>query len=304
MGYPIPPFSYIGDVITATVAGDQDNCYEANVIYEGDPQILAGDSVFKMWYSSGWAAPNLNYAESLDGITWTKLETNPIVAAHYRSMVLKVGATYYLYASAAGQGQVNLYTSADGVTWALDTAGVLAAGSAGAWDDGSVANMHVWYEGAGDWRMLYEAKRALTGWSIGYATSADGRAWTKHASNPVITGTGGRGGPWLKKSGSTYYLWAHMSLSAATDPLPTDIYRWSSSDLITWTMIHPWPMIYRRAAEEGARTAVGQCADVFICEANGIAYVYYSGSADGSQQSGAQRVRLATCPASYITAGY
>lgn len=297
--YTIPPWTYHGDVVVATVAGDQDNTYEANVIYEGDAQILTG-TVFKMWYTGGWANPVINYAESPDGITWTKYESNPVLTAHYRSMVLKDGSTYYMYTAQSGHTEIDLYTSGDGLSWSLDTNAALPRGSGGAWDDNAVANCHVWIEAPGDWRMLYEAKQSAGSWCIGYATSSDGKSWTKSGSNPVISGAGGRGGPWLTKIGGTYHLWAHYSLSG-TDPLPTDIYHWTSTDLVTWTLVKPWPLLYRRGSLEGGRTAVGQCADVFIVEVNGTMYVYYSGSADGSQQSGAQRVRLATAPASYLT---
>lgn len=298
--YTIPAWTYLGDVLTATVAGDQDSVFEANVIREAGAQILSG-TVYKMWYTGGWANPVLNYAESTDGATWTKYGSNPIIDAHYRSMVLKSGSTYYLYAAAAGHTQLDLYTSSDGVAWSLDTAATLPRGSAGAWDDGSVANCHVWIEGAGDWRMLYEAKQAAGSWHIGYATSSDGKAWTKHASNPVITGAGGRGGPWLTKDGSTYHLWAHYSIGGTT-VVPTDIYHWTSTDCITWTLVHPWPMIYRRDSAEGARNNVGQCADVFIVDVGGTAHVYYTVAADGTQQSGLMHIRAATVPMASIIA--
>lgn len=296
--YTIPPWTYIGDVLTATVAGDQSNVYEANVIYEANAQVLTG-TVFKMWYTSGWGTPILNYAESADGITWSKYGSNPILSAHYRSMVVKSGSTYYHYTAQSGHTEIDLYTSTDGVTLSLDTNAALPLGSGGAWDDNAVANCHVWVEAVGDWRMLYEAKQSGGSWSIGYATSTDGKVWSKSVSNPVISGAGGRGGPWVTKISGTYHLWAHYSIGGVTT-LPTDIYHWTSSDCITWTLAKPWPLLYRRDAFEGARTAVGQCADVFIVEVNGIMYAFYSASADGSQQSGAQRIRLATAPASYI----
>ncbi len=83
------------------------------------------------------------------------------------------------------------------------------------------------------YKMWYMGCNAgYTACSIGYATSPDGTAWTKHAGNPVLTGTAGEwdeDGPFAPrviKNGSTYQMWysSDGQIGLAT-----------SSDGIAWT---------------------------------------------------------------------
>ncbi|MFH1720671.1 MAG: DUF2341 domain-containing protein [Patescibacteria group bacterium] len=278
-----------GTVLSASTAPEDSNVYEPTVIYEGSPQILSGQTnVFKMWYSGGWNSPNLNYAESTDGISWTKYGSNPIISAHNRSYVFKSGSTYYLYAANTANTQIDLYTSSDGVNFTLDTSSVIAIGSTGQWDASHIANLEIWIEGSNSWKMLYEASGDV--WKIGLATSTDGRTWTKSASNPVISETGSRGGPWINKIGSTYYLWVHGS---PTGGLPTDLYRYTSTDLVTWTNSPVGIVLARRTSDEGVGTSVGQVADPTYLEYNGSVYVWYAASSDGTSQSAGQHIKLA-----------
>lgn len=80
-----------------------------------------------------------------------------------------------------------------------------------AWEQTAVQEPIVTFEGGTTWKMWYRG-----GWgseAIGYATSTDGIAWTKYASNPVY-GLGGSGEaadvalPQVNKVGATYYLFA------------------------------------------------------------------------------------------------
>lgn len=282
-----------GAVLTAGV-GDNSNVLEPSVIREAGAQILSG-TVYKMWYTSGWGTVQINYAESSDGITWTKYSSNPVLADHCRSSVFKVSSTYYMYTANTTDTQIDLYTSSDGLAWTLDTSSTLAPGTAGAWDDGNVANTFVWKEGASDWRMLYEGKRSSGAWRIGYATSSDGKSWSKSGSNPVITETGSLGGPFVYKAAdSTYWLWVHRTVSST---LPTDLARYKSTNLTAWTR-DPADRntLLRLTADEGVNTAIGQVADPFLLEVNGQVYMWYDGSADGTQASGALRIKLAIAP--------
>lgn len=140
--------------------------------------------------------------------------------------------------------------------------------------------------------MLYEAKGASNEWKIGLATSTDGLTWTKSGSNPVLSIDGGSiGGPFVKKIGTYYYLWAHRSAPVS---IPSYVARYRSSNLTTWT---PWPaapIFTRSGSAEGEDTYVGQDGDIHILDRGATAYAFFSGSADGTDISGDSHIILAT----------
>jgi hypothetical protein len=286
-----PVWTRVGDALVAGV-GDDNNLYEATALYEGSPQILPGPNVFKMWFTNEWETPSINYAESADGVSWTRYESNPVIAAGCRSCIVKNGEDYWLYVK-TDDVNIDLHTSEDGLSWVEDTTDCLTPGGAGAWDSDRVDNMFVWQEGPSDWRMLYDGKAVADPYySLGYATSEDGKTWTKYAGNPVIRNAGG---PCMRKIGSTYWLWGHTWIEG-TSTLPSDIFRYHSTDCIHWTRdpAHA-PALSRIAAEEGVGyIGPGQAADAWIMEVGGACYLFYSASANGASKTGAMRIRLAT----------
>lgn len=288
---PLSVWDRLGVVLAPTTVAENGNVFEPTVIYEASPQLLAGGgSCFKMWYSSEWNSPALNYAESRDGVTWTKYASNPIISGHCRSYVVRVGSTYYLYAANTAATQIDLYTSSDGVAWTLDTSAAVALGAGGAWDNRVIANLVVWNEGGSAWKMLYEAAGTTGPFKIGYATSTDGKAWTKSGSNPVIAETGSRGGPGIFKSGSTYWLWVHGS---PTDMLPTDFHRYTSTNLTSWSASPSGIIFSRKVADEGLDLDVGQVADPAYVQVNGSVYLFFSASRDGTIEGAGQRIKCA-----------
>lgn len=106
-------------------------------------------------------------------------------------------------------------TSQNGRAWTKGASPVLAAGAAGAWDDGGVDQASVIWDGT-QYLMAYRGWAAGTPDTtsrIGIATSPDGITWTKHANNPVLTY--GPAGAWdeygllaprLWKDGGKYYM--------------------------------------------------------------------------------------------------
>ena len=64
---------------------------------------------------------------------------------------------------------------------------------------------------------------------IYYAYSSDGRTWTKHPDNPVVTSRD-QEDPYVVKSGSTYYMYCEEYPQP-----PFRIRRWSSTDGVNWT---------------------------------------------------------------------
>ena len=280
-----------GPTIIGDPENDEGSSHEPSVIYDGDPEILAGN-VFKMWWVGGWTTQHLNYAESLDGITWTNLGTNPVIDNICRSYVFKDGTTYYCYGNVhPGLGQFDLYTSSDGVNWVLDTAAVISLGAGGQWDDDELGNIYVWKEGASDWRCFYEGTQSTTVWKIGYATSSDGREWVKDAGNPVISETGSLGvGHVYKSVANVYWMWTHYS---STGVLPTDVKRWWSNDLTTWNFDRN--TFFRSTSDEGHASSVGQIADVCFLELNSTLYMWYAAALDGNSANN-MLIKVATAP--------
>lgn len=287
-----PAWTKAGTVLSATEASEDSNAYEPTVLYEGDPQILTEETnVFKMWYSGEWETPAIFYAESVDGLTWTKYNSaTPVIANANRGCIVKVGAVYWMYCKV--NSSIALYTSNDGITWALDTAACLSVGAGAAWDSERVDNCHVWQEGENDWRMLYDGKSAAAAYySLGYATSTGGKVWTKHASNPVALTSG----PCLRKVGSTFWLWSHTSPEKDAT-LPTDLYRHYSTDCVNWVQSPSGLMaLSRTTTDEGAGYGgLGQLADPWIMEVGGACYLFHSASSNGGSKTAGQHVKLAT----------
>lgn len=281
-----------GTVLRPTLATDELTLQEATVMYEGSPQVLVNvtGSVFKLWFTQGYGTPNIVYAESLDGINWVR-STAICVTNHARSAVLKVGSNYYMYASLGTAGaQIDRYTSTDGVAWTLANSAVITKGIGSAWNSASVANICVFYDTDDTtWKMILEANSTAGSgvFSLGYYTSPDGITWMPYATNPVIA-VGGRtwGGAYVKKIAGVYWMWCHGGPSTGL-ALPTDLYRFHSTDMINWTMAPTVPIMERVMADEGVSTNYGQLADPTLLEIAGKTYMWYSASPDGSAQSGA-----------------
>jgi hypothetical protein len=62
---------------------------------------------------------------------------------------------------------------------------VLDVGPAGSWEPDRVGRPSVLYEN-GEFRMWYDGQIWPSARHVGYATSTDGRHWTKHPGNPVL----------------------------------------------------------------------------------------------------------------------
>lgn len=286
-----PVWNKKGIVLAPTLSTDEDTLQEATVIYEGSPKILTNTvgSVFKLWFTQGYGTPAICYAESLDGVKWVRRST-PALTGYARSTVIKVSNTYVLYASLFTTGaQIDRYTSTDGLTWTLANAAVITKGSGGAWNSASLANMSVFYDADDStYKMILEGNSAANNgvFSLGYYTSPDGITWTPYASNPVVSiGTRTWGGAYVTKINGVFWMWCHGGTTFAQG-LPTDLYRFHSTDMINWTMAPAGPCLARSAADEGVGTSVGQIADPTLLEVNGKTYMWYSAGPNGAAQSG------------------
>ena len=165
------------------------------------PSVLLRDDVFHMWftgYTSDGIFHSVGYATSPDGINWVKDANNPVLekgsSGEWDGNRLKApsvvfdGSEYHMYFDAFRNSEGNSIghaTSTDGISWSKDPQNpILSSGGVGTWDYSTMelqsvlfhkTTFHMWYSGG-----------KFLEWDIGYATSEDGSAWTKHDVNPVL----------------------------------------------------------------------------------------------------------------------
>lgn len=278
-----------GTVLAASVPADQENVYEPTLVQpEGNCLILTSSTTcWKMWFTGGWDSPNIYYAESADGINWSRYPT-AVVTGHDRPFVIENGGTYYLYTANTANSQIDEYTSSNGETFSLANAAVIS-GVLHTWMSG-VANTSGVVSG-GTLYLFVEGNWGV--WSIGLFTSTDFHTFTANSHNPLISvSKAARGGPTLPYfENGEWYMWVH---GAPTANLPTDIYRYSATSLTgPWKATPICSTFPRATADEGVSSATGQVADPFILEVSGNTYLYYSASSDGSSENGMTRIKMA-----------
>jgi predicted GH43/DUF377 family glycosyl hydrolase len=124
------------------------------------------------------------HTSSVDGVTFatpilaTGLAGQDIIA--YPSVVHD-GIRFLMW---YGSGSVDHAVSSDGIGWSMVSAGVLGPGEAGTFDALTVAYPNVVVEGAG-YTMHYTGFDGQR-FAIGRALSADGVAWSRPTSTPLL----------------------------------------------------------------------------------------------------------------------
>jgi hypothetical protein len=148
-----------------------DEMWHWSVIYDG--------STYHMW------GGGIDYATSPDGIHWDKYAGNPVMEDAAWPTVIYNGTTYKMW-YIAPTGSYGYATSPDGVNWTeYANNPVMEPGPPGSWDAGTNEGPSVIFDGQ-IYHMWYHAVADDNSSQIGYATSPDGIAWTKHPSNPVL----------------------------------------------------------------------------------------------------------------------
>jgi sucrose-6-phosphate hydrolase SacC (GH32 family) len=115
------------------------------------PSVILDGSTYKMWYTgtdtTGTGFSQIGYATSLDGITWTKYNGNPVLdvtASDWDSNrvggeeVIKDGATYkmwYTGSNASNIGRIGYATSPDGITWTKYVSNPVLNGAPSSWEE-------------------------------------------------------------------------------------------------------------------------------------------------------------------------
>jgi len=154
---------------------------------------------------------------------WARYAGNPILnaAGEFRM---------YYHGFSGGVHQIGLATSPDGLNWTKYAGNPIMIPGPAAWDGQSVRVPMVWKEGT-DYHMIYTGNGS-SGMQVGYATSADGIAWTKHASNPVFndpTWATGETENWgVMKVGDEYLMWySDFGMRQSSLAVSTDLVNWA-----------------------------------------------------------------------------
>jgi predicted GH43/DUF377 family glycosyl hydrolase len=183
-------------------------------VYTYRPSVIKDGDTYKMWYS-GYDGSNyrIYYANSSDGLTWTKYNNTVPAASNttstngriplgtsgtgddvhaYTPTVIKDGDTYKMWYTGTDGSKYIIYyaTSPDGLTWTKynntipsnsdtsSTNGRIPRGTIGKGDDAGVFAPSVIKDGD-TYKMWYTGFDGSR-WRIYYATSSDGLTWTKY----------------------------------------------------------------------------------------------------------------------------
>jgi predicted GH43/DUF377 family glycosyl hydrolase len=173
---------------------------EANPVLGGklgtcfDVCVLREEGKYRMWFS--WRPQkSIALVESADGVHWGEpqiaLGPNPDTTWESdlnRPVVVKLRYGYRMWytGQADGRSWIGDATSQDGRTWTrVSKTPVLSPDQP--WEKSAVMCPHVeWDVPAQLFRMWYSGGEQYEPDAIGYATSADGKTWTKFAGNPIF----------------------------------------------------------------------------------------------------------------------
>jgi hypothetical protein len=212
-----------------------------------DNPVIAGDAspggvvfdglTYHLYFSTGWSLDGgsweILHATSPDRVLWTMDPNNPVMTRGedgewdddglYGIAVIHDGTEFHLWYGGSGYPFLQLWragyaTSPDGSTWTKYSGNpVIDVGSPGSFDDRGVVPRSVLFDGE-TYRMWYmgtgrPAPSRPRGWSIGYAESIDGIAWTKHPTSVLEPGTSGEWddgwlyAPAVVFDGFTFHMW-------------------------------------------------------------------------------------------------
>jgi predicted GH43/DUF377 family glycosyl hydrolase len=223
--------------------------YEGNPVIKGSsqywfdeafyPVVIQDGDTYKMWFM-GWNWDDnfrqVGYATSPDRITWD-IHDQPVLTGvqvpwtdHLvPGSIIRANDTLRMWFFTPNGSwtafDIGYAWSLDGISWNPYPEQILDLGDPGSWDDSSVSNPSVYYEG-GTYHMLYEGSDgSATG--TGYANSIDGISWEKDTQNNPLSVTGTITS--VVEDGGTIHAWYHEFV----DGYYQLGYAWST-DHITW----------------------------------------------------------------------
>jgi predicted GH43/DUF377 family glycosyl hydrolase len=169
--------------------------YETHGI--GEANILLIEGVYKMWYMGDAGGSNkfVMYAESNDGINWTRPISDPVLSpgpiGSWDDLCVAPGAIIYEqgqysmfyggFSDPYGIWHIGLATSTDGINWIKYPTPILYASGGAEFQlaPSSVIKIDSVY-------YLYYTGRSLPYLDIRLATSVDRINWTKYSGNPIL----------------------------------------------------------------------------------------------------------------------
>ena len=280
-----------------------------DLIAISDPWVIKENSVYKMWYTAGGLnyptdtelRSRICYAESWDGITWSKYGANPVLDVDYNGSWDSLGvetvsviidpaaplnARYKMWY--AGQTfnsyryEIGYAFSPDGINWQKYPTPVLQVGAANEWDNGFLEGPSVIFDGT-TYKMWYCGYDVTVNGSgtdgqanIGYAESSDGISWVKSPQNPVMTVTAGEWDavsvqdPHVLYDG-LYYMWYGGN---EVDGYGQQVGYATSADGIQWTKSGANPVLTKGGVGEWDRNTASFPS---VLVENGLFRMWYTG---------------------------
>jgi predicted GH43/DUF377 family glycosyl hydrolase len=161
-------------------------CFDISVLAQGGEYLM---------YLSWRPRKSLALSRGSDGVQWSepRIVLGPDPSTGWeddlnRPSVVRRGSVYHMWytGQAEDRSWIGYATSEDGVTWSRRGARpVLSADLP--WEKVAVMCPHVlWDQEERLYKMWYSGGEQYEPDAIGYATSPDGTAWTKHPANPVF----------------------------------------------------------------------------------------------------------------------
>jgi predicted GH43/DUF377 family glycosyl hydrolase len=157
---------------------------------------------YEMWFTASQNAswPNrIGFATSLDGTTWTMLDTavlKPTAGTWDETTVdfpavLRENGQYKMWYSSWQNGstpKLGYATSPDGITWQKYLGNPVLGPGTEPWEADGATYCNVMPVQGGGYKMWYSGFRSQRdSTAIGYAESSDGIFWQRPLSNPVLT---------------------------------------------------------------------------------------------------------------------
>jgi len=233
------------------------------------PAVIQDGDTLRMWYTGNrpeGLTASIGYAWSVDGSTWHRYSSNPVLSPTFEWEGMHIGAGCVIndngeykmwYAGNLKGGWTTVTgfaTSSDGINWTKHPAPVLLPGSEDDWDYINIWPGTVIKEG-NQYTMWYEGGSWLTHYQIGLATSTDGITWVKYNdiqtidapyenSDPVISFRSSWG-DWeaagfptvIKKDNEYKMLYLGFDLDTQL------VYYASSEDGVNWIKYADYPVL-------------------------------------------------------------